>query len=276
MKKQIRKIIKTALKEDFNRSGDITSKAVFNNEKDTYCLYAKGTGILCGIDIFRAVFLKVDRKCKIDLFYKDGDTILSGYKIACITGKIKSILSAERTAINIISHLSGISTKTYSFVSKSKDRAVILDTRKTIPGLRYLEKYAVKCGGGDNHRMGLFDMILIKDNHIDGAGSIKAAVEKTREKWGSRYKIEVETRTLKEVEEALNADADRIMLDNMDTETMKKAVLLINRQAEVEVSGNIKLERIEEIASTGVDYISIGELTHSLTAFDFSLRNQNA
>ena len=174
--------------------------------------------------------------------------------------------------MNLLSHLSGIASKTNEFVRETNGRSTILDTRKTLPGLRELQKYAVRCGGGENHRMGLYDMVMVKDNHIDAAGGIEKAVNKVRDKWGSKYKIEVETRTLEEVGKALISGVDRIMLDNMNIETMRKAVELINGKTETEASGNMILDRISKVSQTGVDFISVGELTHTVKAFDFSLK----
>lgn len=275
-KKELEKVsselIKTALYEDINNCEDITSAAIFEDEQDHFYLLAKDKGILCGIDIFEKVFKTINPSCKIKIEISDGARIEKNMIIAKIFGKVAPILKAERTALNFLSHLSGIASRTNEFVLETAGRSTILDTRKTLPGLRELQKIAVRCGGGENHRMGLWDMVMIKDNHIDTAGGIKKAVRKVREKWGSRYKIEVETRDLDEVKEALHSGADRIMLDNMSIETMQKAVELINRKTETEASGNMILERISEVSHTGVDYISVGELTHSVKALDFSLK----
>ncbi len=265
--------IRYALEEDCRDAGDITSDAIFSDEYAEYKLIAKDSGIICGIDVFKKVFAIVDPKIQVRLLYKDGDEIKSFDVISEITGPIKGILKAERTALNFISHLSAVATKTALFVSESHGIR-ILDTRKTIPGLRDLQKYAVKTGGGENHRIGLYDMVMIKDNHIDGCGSITKAVEKVRQKWGDRYKVEVETRTLEEVNEALSCNVDRIMLDNMDNETMTRAVVIINKKAEVEASGNMTLERLKTLSGTGIDFVSFGELTHTIKVFDFSLVKQ--
>jgi len=264
-------IIKTALKEDLKNFCDVTSSAIFKNENSVYILIAKDSGILCGKDIFIEVFKTVDKNCKVTTYFNDMDCVHKGETVAKIEGKVISILTAERTAINFVSHLSGISTKTAAFVEKAKGKIKILDTRKTIPGLRTLQKYAVFCGGGLNHRMGLFDMVLIKDNHIDAAGSITNAVHKVKNKWKNKYKIEVETRTLAEVAEALDCNADRIMLDNMSIALMKKAIFLIGKKCECEISGNVTLKKIKKIIKTGADFVSIGELTHTVDPFDFSL-----
>jgi nicotinate-nucleotide pyrophosphorylase (carboxylating) len=274
MKKEIEKVIKGALKEDLGRKGDITSNAIFENETGEYIVLSKDNGILCGKEVFEKVFHLIDENCHINFHFNDGDRIKNGDIVAEVKGKISSILNGERVGLNFICHLSGIATKTWHFVQKTEGRAKILDTRKTSPGLRMLQKYAVRCGGGHNHRMGLYDMVMIKDTHIDAAGSITKAVEKVKNKWGKKYKIEVEARNLSEVIEALMCDIDRIMLDNMDTETMKKSVDLINKKVEIEASGNMFFERLEEVSHTGVDYISAGELTHSVKAFDFSLKKK--
>jgi len=270
MEKDFDILIKKAFAEDFADIGDVTSSAIFSDEKDDYYLLSKDDGVLCGIDFFQKVFLKIDENIELKIFKKDGEKIKNGEIVATIFGKVNSILKAERTALNLLSHLSGIASKTAKFVQKISGKTKILDTRKTLPTLRELQKYAVKCGGGENHRMGLFDLAMIKDNHIDAAGGIENAVRKIREKWNG--KIEVETRNLSEVKIALNCGVDRIMLDNMNNETMQKAVKIICRKAETEASGNMNLERISAVSETGVDYISVGELTHSVTAFDFSLK----
>lgn len=275
-KKYYKNIIKIALKEDLGKNGDITTDSIFkNNDKiETFKLLAKDNGILCGKEIFIEVFKTIDKRCNIEFYFNDGDSIKKGEIIARVKGRVSSILKGERTALNFISHLSGIATKTNLFVQKAQGKVKILDTRKTIPGLRYLQKYAVLCGGGINHRIGLFDMILIKDNHIDAAGSITDAVKLIRKKLGNKYKIEVETRDLSEVKEALSLNVDRIMLDNMDIEKIKEAVKIIDKRVETEVSGNMTIDRIEEMANTGVDYISFGELTHTIKVFDFSLKKE--
>ncbi|MCD4796869.1 MAG: carboxylating nicotinate-nucleotide diphosphorylase [Candidatus Cloacimonetes bacterium] len=273
-KRKVRKIIESALQEDFHDVGDVTSEAIFANEEDSFVLLSKADGILCGKEIFLETFHIIDNNCNIEFHFTDGSKITNGDVIASIDGSISSILKAERTALNFISHMSGIATKTGNFVREAGDRCRILDTRKTIPGLRKLEKYAVRCGGGQNHRMGLYDMVMIKDNHIDSAGNIEKAVGKIREKWGSKFKIEVETRNLEEVKQALISEADRVMLDNMSLDMMKEAVKMIAGKSKVEASGNMTLQRIQSVAATGVDFISVGELTHSVKAFDFSLQKK--
>ncbi|MCP5515178.1 MAG: carboxylating nicotinate-nucleotide diphosphorylase [Spirochaetales bacterium] len=268
-------LIKLALEEDLGKDGDITSESVFTDHYGKYRLLAKESGILCGIDIFTKVYKTVDSETLVTAWFEDGDEIKPGDVIADIEGKVVSILKAERTSINFIAMLSAIATKTSLFVKKADGKVKILDTRKTIPGYRMLSKYAVRCGGALNHRAGLYDMALVKDTHIDAAGSIEKAVGKIRARFGGRIKIEVEARDLGEVKKALESGADRIMLDNMSDEITAEAVRLIARGAETEASGNMSLERIETVSKTGVDYISFGELTHTIKSFDFSLKNIN-
>ena len=265
-------LIDMALNEDLLDAGDITSEAIFSDETYSYRLVSKDTGVLCGIDIFSAVMERVDRRIIIKKYFTDTSRIKPGDIIADVSGPVASILRAERTALNFLSHLSAIATKTAMFVNEAGGRVKILDTRKTIPGYRELQKYGVRCGGGENHRMGLYDMVMIKDNHSDAAGGITNAVAKVRRKWGHMFRVEVEARNIEEVKEALSAGADRIMLDNMTDGDMKKAVEYIAGGAETEASGNMNLERIKSVAGTGVDYISFGELTNSVKAFDFSLK----
>ena len=269
-----KKLIELALQEDLYNAEDVTCEAIFTSEEDSFVLLSKAEGILCGSEILKRTFQVVDNDIRIKLYFQDGSEIREGDIIAEIEGKTRAILKAERTALNFISHLSGIATRTREFVRKAGAGCKVLDTRKTIPGLRELQKYAVRCGGGNNHRMGLWDMIMIKDNHVDGAGGMENAVRKVKRRWGNKYKIEVETRNLEEVKQALEAGVDRIMLDNMNLEMMKRAVKLVSGKVEVEASGNMKLNRIPEVAATGVDFISVGELTHSVKAFDFSLQKK--
>jgi len=268
----IDRLIEMALFEDLRASGDVTADAIFRNENFSYRLVAKESGILCGIDIFTRVMLTVDPRIELSCSYRDRDSVKKGDIIADVSGPVKSVLKAERTALNLLSHLSGIATRTSLFVAETGGRCVILDTRKTLPGYREIQKYAVRCGGGSNHRMGLYDMVMIKDNHSDAAGGIAAAVAKIRSVYGSTFRVEVEVRNTEEVMQAVEAGADRIMLDNMSTAEMKKSVNLIAHRAETEASGNMTLERIGEVSMTGVGYISVGELTHSVRAFDFSLK----
>ncbi len=276
----IRELIRIALEEDLGEQGDVTSKAIFTDETGIFTLFAKDTGVLCGTGVFCEVCAQVDSSIGVEFLYRDGDEIESGSIIARLSGRVLSILTAERTAVNFLSFLSGISTQARRYAEGSasvpESHAVILDTRKTLPGYRELSKYAVSCGGAGNHRRGLYDMVLIKDNHIDASGSIAEAVRRVRIMWGDRFKIEVEARTLEEVREALDCGVDRIMLDNMDTIQMIEAIAMVQGAAEVEASGNITLSRVPAVSSTGVDFISVGEITHSVKAFDFSLKQQNS
>ncbi len=280
-------LIKLALREDLNTTGDVSTNAVFTGkETGTFRLTAKSRGVLCGTEVFCEAFRQIDKKLTVDFYYADGDILTPGTVTARVHGSIRSILMGERTALNFISHLSGIATRAHELVSIARSAAQnrsqnnqqpcvrILDTRKTLPGYRMLQKYAVSIGGAENHRIGLYDMVMLKDNHIDAAGSITLAVEKVRKRWGSKYKIEVEARTLKDVEEALSLNVDRIMLDNMDNETIQKAIKIINGKIETEASGNMNEHRLSELADSGLTFISFGELTHSVKAFDFSLKHE--
>lgn len=267
-------LIEMALLEDLDGVGDVTSSAIFEDESDEFHLIAKDEGVLCGRRLFEKVMAKVDPSVQVHFYFSDGEAIAKGECIADVSGKVLSILQGERTAINFLSHLSAIATKTARLVKAAEGKVRILDTRKTLPGYRLLQKYAVRCGGGENHRIGLFDMVMIKDNHHDAAGGIAAAVAKVGEKWGDRYAVEVEARTLEEVAEALENGADRIMFDNMNDEQMKAAAAFVAGRCETEASGNMNLQRLESVKQTGVDCVSFGELTHSVEAFDFSLRKQ--
>ncbi len=272
--KAIREVVNTALKEDIG-SGDITSNTLIHKgQTGEGVIFAKEEGILAGIQIAKEVYKQVDPGISFTFLKRDGEKVKPKEKVARIKGKLRSILSGERTALNFLQSLSGIATLTSEFVKKTRGtKAQILDTRKTAPGLRILEKYAVRQGGGKNHRMGLYDMILIKDNHIQAAGGISSAIARAvRMKTG--LKIEIETRNLKELKEALNFKVDRIMLDNFKVKELRKAVKLIrskNKKAEIEASGNVNLRNVRKIASSGVDFISVGALTHSAKAMDFSL-----
>jgi nicotinate-nucleotide pyrophosphorylase (carboxylating) len=218
------------------------------------------------------VFKSLNQDIEWNPFVKDGDKVKKGDLIVEVIGSYRALLTGERLALNFLQRMSGIATMTSYFVDTVKDFGTeILDTRKTVPGLRLLDKYAVKTGGGTNHRIGLYDMVLIKDNHIKIAGGIINAVEQVRKHVSSKIKIEVETTTIDEVNQALTAKADIIMLDNMTTEMMAECVRIINKRAKVEASGNMTIERLKEVASTGVDYISIGALTHSVMAMDISM-----
>lgn len=275
-KKDYLPLVRRALAEDLGKKGDVTSRAIFTGkQRAVFTLIAKDSGVLCGLEAFTAVFKTLDRSCSIEPYFKDGDRLTKGAIVARVKGSLTAILAGERTGLNLISHLSGVASKTADFVRVSGGSPVVLDTRKTLPGMRVLQKYAVAVGGGQNHRMGLFDMVLIKDNHVDAAGGITNAVERARHTWGKRFKIEVETRNLDEVREALSAGVDRIMLDNMDNAAMKEAVVLVAGHCETEASGNMTIERLATLKETGVDFVSFGELTHTVRVFDFSLKQES-
>jgi len=265
-------LIKTALLEDVNYI-DMAADYLLEDGKTAKAKFlAKADGVLCGLDVALRVF-ELLGDFKFERFMKDGDTIKNGDIIATVKGPVKELLKGERTSLNLIQHMSGIATATSEAVELVKStKASIADTRKTLPGLRAMQKYAVVCGGGRNHRFNLSDAAMLKDNHIDACGSITKAVEKLKSKIGHTVKIEVETRNLKEVQEALSAQADIIMLDNMDCKTMKEAVELCNGRVPLEASGGITADTLKEVAETGVDIISIGALTHSVKAFDISLK----
>jgi len=275
-KKIIQKIITDALKEDI-QSGDITTNLIIpRGQKAKAYFLAKENGIIAGLPVAKEVFKKLDKNILWKSFIKDGERVKTGIKIAEVKGDLRTLLSCERTALNILQRMSGIATITSIYVDILKNTtATILDTRKTVPGLRILDKYAVKTGGGKNHRIGLFDMVLIKDNHIKAAGSITNAVSKIRAGSKKKIKIEVETRTLDEVREAINCKVDIIMLDNMPVKMMRDAVKIINGKTKTEASGNVNLKTLKKIAETGVDYISVGALTHSVKALDISMKIEN-
>ena len=275
-KKEIDKIISSALTEDVG-SGDVTTNLIVpKNEKSRASFYAKENGVIAGLTVAKSVFTKLDKKSVWKSFVKEGDRVNAGARIAEVTGYYRALLTGERTALNILQRLSGIATQTSEFVKLAEGTKVrVLDTRKTVPGLRTLDKYAVKIGGGGNHRFGLYDMVLIKDNHIKAAGGITSAVERVRKNLKAKIKIEVETSNLDEVCEAVNCNVDIIMLDNMTNDTMKEAVRIINGKIKVEASGNVTVNNFRQIAETGVDYISIGALTHSVKALDINMKIEN-
>lgn len=264
-------IIRLALEEDIG-SGDISTMYLdVGTVPEQAFMIAKEGGILAGVDIACDVFRAVDRSLKITLYYKDGDKVTANKEILRIEGNPASILQAERTALNFLQRLSGIATLTYAMVSQLKGtKARLLDTRKTTPLLRGMEKYAVRVGGGFNHRFGLYDMILLKENHIRACGSIKEAVKRVK-KHNTAHKIEVEVTNSAELAEAVKAKVDRVMLDNMDIEEIRESVKQYGKKVELEVSGGVTLENIRKIAKTGVHFISSGALTHSYKALDISL-----
>ncbi len=272
MDNDVKRLIQQAIQEDLG-PGDVTTDATISaDSRSTAVMLAKQDLVLAGLDVSREVFHQMDPGVRFAGFFNDGDTIKDGTEIAKLSGSTHALLKGERVALNFLQHLSGIATLTAKFVEKlSGTKAQVLDTRKTIPGLRQLEKYAVRAGGGRNHRMGLYDLILIKDNHIKAAGSITNAVGAAR-KGAAQLKIEVEAGNLNEVREALAVKADIIMLDNMSLELMRQAVKLIAGKTQVEASGNVTLDTIRAIAETGVDFISSGTLTHSAPAADISMK----
>ncbi len=263
-------LIKAALREDIG-AGDVTTIAVVpKGARGEADIIAKEDLVIAGLFMAEKVFKCLDKKSSFKPFFKDGDLVRKGEKIATVAGRLNSLLTGERVALNFLQRLSGIATLTSMFVKKA-GKVKILDTRKTTPCLRLPEKYAVKAGGGHNHRFGLFDSILIKDNHIKAAGGVREAVRRVYKKYGDSIPVEVEAKSLKEVKEAMTSGADIIMLDNMDIAKMKKALKMIKKKALVEVSGGITLDNISKAASIGVDFVSIGALTHSARAVDISM-----
>ncbi len=266
-------IIKKAITEDINYIDVTTDYLIDENSQTTAFFVSKDDGILCGIDIAMRVFELLDSDVNFKLEKNDGDEVKKGDIIATMSGKAQALLKGERTALNILQHLSGIATATNRCVKLVEGTtASVAETRKTLPGLRAMQKYAVTVGGGKNHRYNLSDAAMIKDNHIDACGGIKKAVEAFRSKAGHMLKVEVEVRNFDELNEALEAGADVIMLDNMNCEQMAEAVKIIGGKAKAEASGNITLDNIKEVAKTGVDIISLGALTHSVKAFDISMK----
>jgi nicotinate-nucleotide pyrophosphorylase (carboxylating) len=269
----IRKLIQSALEEDIS-TGDITTTAVLTgNETGKATAFAKAELVAAGIDVFRETFLVLDSRIQFIGCCEDGQVVQKGGSLAEISGNLGSILTAERVALNFLQRMCGIATLTRQYVDEVKGtHAKILDTRKTVPGLRSLDKYAVRIGGGRNHRFGLYDGVLIKDNHIAAAGGISQALARARGRFPHTLKVEVEVKNLSELEEAFASGADTIMLDNMTVGDMKKAVDIIRRRVPLEASGNVTLANVRQIAETGVDFISVGALTHSVPASDISLK----
>lgn len=264
-----------ALKEDIG-TGDITTECCVPEEAQSRAVFrCKQAGVVCGLEVARRVFFLLDPKVQFESKMSEGTKVQVGDVVATISGPSRSILSGERVALNLMQHMSGVATQTARMVERvAGTHAVIVDTRKTTPGMRVLEKYAVRMGGGTNHRFNLADGVLIKDNHIVAAGGITNAVNNARKMVPHTLKIEVETTNFEEIQEALEAGADIIMLDNMSCADMKKAVGLIAGRAKVEASGNMGSRDIREVAEAGVDLISIGALTHSVEALDISLQFQ--
>ena len=270
-------LILNALKEDIT-SEDITTNSVMPEyKKGQVQLIAKEEGIIAGLDVFKRVFELLDKDTTFEMYFKDGDKVKPKDLIGVITGDIRVLLSGERTALNYLQRMSGIATYTNQVASLLEGtKTKLLDTRKTTPNMRIFEKYAVKVGGGNNHRYNLSDGILLKDNHIGAAGSITNAVKMAKEYAPFVRKIEIEVENLDMLKEALDAGADIIMLDNMSVEDMKKAVEMVKGKAETECSGNVTKENIKKLTDIGVDYISSGALTHSATILDLSLKNLHA
>jgi len=276
MTADIESLINIALEEDIH-SGDITTRNIISpGQLGEAELTAKETLILSGLEIFKTLFLKLDSGTTfLSEPFKDGDTLEKGSTIIKFRCDGVKILEGERSGLNILQWLSGIATLTRKYVDKAQP-VIVLDTRKTTPGLRVFEKYAVCCGGGTNHRFGLYDAVMIKDNHIKSAGSIFQAVGKVREALGNKNTIEVETQNLDEVQEALDNNVDIIMLDNMSIDCIREAVKVIDGRAKVEISGGVNLESLEEISKTGADFVSVGALTHSAPAVDISMNIINS
>lgn len=266
-------LIKNALSEDINYI-DVSSEYIFTDEDKSEAYFvSKADGVLAGINVAMRVFELLDDEFEYKLYKKDGDKIKTGDLIAEFSGKTAELLKGERTALNLLQHMSGIATQTNACVEAVEGTGVsIVDTRKTLPGLRPIQKYAVTCGGGKNHRYNLSDAAMLKDNHIDAAGSITKAVKALKDKVGHMVNIEVETRNMDEVKEALEAGASIIMLDNMTVEEMQECVKYVDGRAVLEASGNITYENLRQKAKSGVDIISMGALTHSVTAFDISMK----
>ena len=265
-------LVKKTLSEDI-QNGDITTRNILHDEKNAVAeVIALEPMVLCGLEIFKAIFKELTTKVAFTSFeYNDGDEITAEETIIKIQCGAIPLLEGERSALNILQWLSGIATLTRKFVKKAAP-VKVLDTRKTTPGLRIFEKYAVKCGGGTNHRFGLYDQVLIKDNHIEAAGSITNAMNHVRKNVNQDKKLEIEVKNLKEVKEAINNEADIIMLDNMSIETIKKSIPLINGKSKIEISGGVTYDKLAEISTTGADYVSVGALTHSAPAVDISMK----
>jgi nicotinate-nucleotide pyrophosphorylase (carboxylating) len=263
-------LVRQALAEDVG-PGDITTRAIVPPDARVEAIFlAKARGVLAGLDVAREVFEQIDPRIEVVGLKHDGDVCEPGERIATIHGPAAGVMTGERTALNFLQYLCGIATRTREFVDAAGGRLAVLDTRKTTPGLRLLAKYAVRCGGGVNHRVGLYDGVLIKDNHIRIAGSIAEAVRRVRET-GTALPIEVETQSLADVDAALAAHADIIMPDNLDDDAIARAIARIDGRAKVELSGNMTVERVARLAAAGADFVSVGALTHSASAMDISL-----
>jgi nicotinate-nucleotide pyrophosphorylase (carboxylating) len=268
---QFQELIDRALQEDIG-TGDLSTRILPEDLTGSAKLYAKQKGVVAGLLLVEQVFQRVDSRICVHRLLKDGDEVKVGVVVLELIGPLGSILQGERTALNLLQHLSGIATATKRAVDQVAGLSVsIVDTRKTLPGWRSLQKYAVRVGGGKNHRFGLYDAVMLKDNHLAAVGGLTEAVKRIKAQIGHMTKIEVECETIDQVKEAISCGVDVIMLDNMGLEEMRKAVLYIDKRAIVEASGGMGVERLREVAETGVDLISIGALTHSVQALDFSL-----
>ncbi len=272
MQFEVERIVRTALQEDIGLGDMTTSVTVAPETMARAELVAKEDFVVAGLDVVAEVFRQLDREISFEKISSDGHNVKKGEVIAWIKGRAMFLLQGERVALNLLQRMSGIATLTATYVSAiAHTGATIVDTRKTVPGLRALDKYAVRMGGGHNHRIGLFDGILIKENHIAAAGGLGAAVQRARALSPHTLKVEVETTTMTEVQEALDSRADVIMLDNMTLAELREAVSLIDGRAQVEASGGVNLDTVRDIAETGVDFISVGALTHSVRATDISM-----
>ena len=269
----LKPLVEAALTEDLGRRGDVTSQATIPATMQAQLqIKARQAGVICGMDLARLSFALVDAQIEFIAQVVDGETVAAGTVLAIVSGNARHLLTAERTALNFMTHLSGIATATRQIVdSVAEYPAQITCTRKTIPGLRTVQKYAVRCGGGRNHRLGLDDAILIKDNHIAIAGDIKTAIQQAQDFAGHLIPIEVEVDTLEQLEQALEAGVSLVLLDNMSPETLSKAVTMCKGRAKTEASGGITPETVKAVAETGVDFIAMGYLTHSTTALDIGL-----
>lgn len=270
-------LILSALREDITSEDVSTNSVMPNPQLGEVDLLGKEDGIICGLQVFERVFTLIDPETKVEFFVKDGDAVKKGQQLAKVTGDIRTLLCGERTALNYLQRMSGIATYTNSVVKLMEgSKTKLLDTRKTTPNNRIFEKYAVRCGGGNNHRYNLSDGVLLKDNHIGAAGGVKKAIEMAKAYAPFVRKVEVEVESLEMVKEAVEAGADIIMLDNMTYEERKEAIAYIDGRAEVEISGNVTKETIAALLDLGADYISSGALTHSAPILDISLKNLHA
>ena len=274
LEESIEVLVQMALAEDLADRGDVTTQAIIAQATTHGQIVVKASGVIAGLPVAQAVFARIDTGVVFEPQVADGDAVQPGTVVCTLRGSAQSLLTGERTALNFLQRLSGISTLTRQFVDAvAGTKAVILDTRKTTPGWRLLEKYAVRMGGGQNHRIGLYDAVMIKDNHIAAAGGITAAVEMVRAyPQAAGLPVIVEVDTLAQLEEALALDVDQILLDNMDEATMRQVVVMTAGRVPLEASGNMSLERVAAVAATGVNFISVGALTHSAPALDLSMR----